>query len=171
MKRLLALLIVLSSLFSCSSYSVPFVELYSCEDCYHVNEAILVFPSGKKYCFVANDIVRQIIYPKYRIDYPNYELFLKELFRGKLCVEAGTISRIERYDLAPPFIVNRIIKKYLLWDESYLEFRFKQRLKKEKEMGIVKMMFDNGYYVLWDDFSAEYLFLQPQIGDENPTNN
>ena len=52
------------------------------------------------------------------------------------------------------------LKKYLLWDESYLEFRFKQRLKTEKEMGIVKMMFDNGYYVLWDDYSAEYLFLR-----------
>ena len=162
MKGLLALLIVLSSLLSCSSYSASLVDLYSCEECDYVNEAILVFPSGKKYCFVANDIVRQIIYPEYRIDYPNYELFLKELLRGKLCIETGTISRIERYDLAPPFIVDRIIKKYLLWDESYLEFMFKQRLKKEKEMGIVKMMFDNGYYVLWDDYGAEYLFLQPE---------
>lgn len=162
MKGLLALLIVLSLSLSCSSYSASFVDLYSCKDCDYVNEAILVFPSGKMYCFVANDIVRQIIYPKYRIDYQNYELFLKELFRGKLCVEAGTISSIERYDLAPPFIVDRIIKKYLLWDESYLEFRFKQRLRIEKELGIVKMMFDNGYYVLWDDYSAEYLFLQPE---------
>lgn len=158
MKRFLEIIIVLTSLFSCSSASI--VDLYSCEKCDYGDEAILVFPYGKMYCFVANDIVRQIIYPKFQIDYPNYESFLKELLRGKLCVETGTISRIERYDLAPPFIVDRVIKKYLLWDESYLEFRFKQRLKTEKEMGIVKMMFDNGYYVLWDDYSAEYLFLR-----------
>ena len=149
---------------SCSTYSEQFVQNYITDDWEDVrNESILVFPQKNGYCFEQNSIIRQIEYSDYSKLYHDYSSFLLNLLNGNVDLGYENPEKIYRFDRLPnltkPFFMNKYLKK--IGDSNeYSIYGFKQTITKEKELGIVKMMFDSGYYVLRSDYSAEYLFLQ-----------
>lgn len=151
------------SLFSsCSRYSEKFVEKYLNYEDYKGGTAIIVYPKDDGFCFVHNDEIRQILYPKYGPNYPDYQSFLKDLLNGKVDVKFDGQTRITRFDKLSRAKKQALIDEYLNYDESVQVYEFKKRLNKVDELGIVKMMFDMGYYVYWNDHAAEYLFVYPK---------
>ena len=151
------------SLFSsCSRYSEKFVEKYLNYEDYKGGTAIIVYPKDDGFCFVHNDEIRQILYPKYGPNYPDYQSFLKDLLNGKVDVKFDGQTRITRFDKLSRAKKQALIDEYLNYDESVQVYEFKKRLNKVDELGIVKMMFDMGYYVYWNDYAAEFGFILPE---------
>lgn len=164
MKRILFLILLAGmSLFSsCSRYSEQFVEKYLNYEDYKGGTAIIVYPKDDGFCFVHNDEIRQILYPKYGPNYPDYQSFLKDLLNGKVDVKLDA-SRITRFDKVSRAKRQALIDEYLspfLTADSLKVYEFKKRCNEEDELGIVKMMFDLGYYVHWNDHAAEYAFVE-----------
>ena len=151
------------SLFSsCSRYSEKFVEKYLNYEDYKGGTAIIAYPKDDGFCFVHNDEIRQILYPKYGPNYPDYQSFLKDLLNGKVDVKLDA-SRITRFDKVSRAKRQALIDEYLspfLTADSLKVYEFKKRCNEEDELGIVKMMFDLGYYVHWNDHAAEYAFVE-----------
>ena len=151
------------SLFSsCSRYSEKFVEKYLNYEDYKGGTAIIVYPKDDGFCFVPNDEIRQIFYPKFDTDYPDYQSFLLDLLNGKVDVKFDGQTRITRFDKLSRAKKQALIDEYLNYDESVQVYEFKKRLNKVDELGIVKMMFDMGYYVYWNDHAAEFGFILPE---------
>ena len=164
MNRILFLILLAGmSLFSsCSRYSEKFVEKYLNYEDYKGGTAIIVYPKDDGFCFVHNDEIRQILYPKYAPNYPDYQSFLKDLLNGKVDVKLDA-SRITRFDKVSRAKRQALIDEYLspfLTADSLKVYEFKKRCNEEDELGIVKMMFDLGYYVHWNDHAAEYAFVE-----------
>ena len=163
MKRILFLILLAGmSLFSsCSRYSEKFVEKYLNYENYKGGTAIIVYPKDDGFCFVHNDEIRQILYPKYGPNYPDYQSFLKDLLNGKVDVKLDA-SRITRFDKVSNNKKQALIEEYLNFDDSIKKYEFKKRSNLADELGIVKMMFDMGYYVYWNDHAAEFGFILPE---------
>ena len=165
MKRILFLILLAGmSLFSsCSRYSEKFVEKYLNYEDYKGGTAIIVYPKDDGFCFVHNDEIRQIFYPKYGTNYPDYQSFLLALLNGKVDVKYDAQKRITRFDKVSRAKRQALIDEYLspfLTADSLKVYEFKKRCNEEDELGIVKMMFDLGYYVHWNDHAAEYAFVE-----------
>ena len=163
MKRVLFLILLAGmSLFSsCSRYSEKFVEKYLNYEDYKGGTAIIVYPKDDGFCFFENDVIRQIFYPQYGTNYPDYQSFLRDLLNGKVDVKRDAQTKITRFDKASSKKKQALIDEYLNYDESVKVYEFKKRLNKADELGIVKMMFDMGYYVYWNDHAAEFGFILP----------
>ena len=147
---------------SCSRYSDEFIEKYLHYGWDEGGTAIIVYHKDDGFCFVHNDEIRQIFYPKYGTDYPDYQSFLLDLLNEKVDVNYDAQTKITRFDKASRKKKQALIDEYLNYDESVKVYEFKKRLSKADELGIVKMMFDMGYYVYWNDHAAEYLFVYPK---------
>lgn len=147
---------------SCSRYSDEFIEKYLHYGWDEGVSAIIVYPKDDGFCFFENDVIRQIFYPQYGTNYPNYQSFLRDLLNGKVDVKRDAQTKITRFDKASRKRKQALIDEYLNYDESVKVYEFKKRLNKADELGIVKMMFDMGYYVHWNDYAAEYLFVYPK---------
>ena len=165
MKRILFLILLAGmSLFSsCSRYSEKFVEKYLNYEDYKGGTAIIVYPKDDGFCFVHNDEIRQILYPKYGPNYPDYQSFLKDLLNGKVDVKFDGQTRITRFDKLSRAKKQALIDEYLspfLTEGGLKVYEFKKRSALEDELGIVKLMFDLGYYVHWNDHAAEYAFVE-----------
>ena len=164
MKKILFLILLAGmSLFSsCSRYSEKFVEKYLNYEDYKGGTAIIVYPKDDGFCFFENDVIRQIFYPQYGTNYPDYQSFLRDLLNGKVDVKRDAQTKITRFDKASRKKKQALIDEYLNYDESVKVYEFKKRINKADELGIVKMMFDMGYYVYWNDHAAEFGFILPE---------
>ena len=158
MNRITPLLIVLSLLLSCSPYSEQFANRYSKRIDSITNDAIIVFPQGNKYCFLENDIIRQIYYPAFCAEYMDYGQFLLDLLRGRIDIPYDGGEEIVRFDKTPSFARIFLRRRFLEYDSLGHHYVFKKGIQEEEVYGIVKMMFDSGYFVFFSDFDAVYLF-------------
>ncbi len=163
MNRSVSLLIVFDILLSCSPYSEQFAERYSQDIDSIKNDAIIVYPQGGEFCFVENDIIRQFFYPGFRAEYKDYGLFLLDLLRGRICIPYDGEKEIARFDKAPSCTRRFLRKKYLVYDSSRHFYIFKNGIQEKEMYGIIKMMFDSGYYVFFSDFDAEYTFCEESV--------
>ena len=148
---------------SCSHYTAEFTEKYLDYKSDLGGTAIIVYPKDDGFCFVHNDEIRQIFYPKFGTDYPDYQSFLLNLLNGKVDVKFDGQTRITRFDKASSAKKTALIEEYLsqsLTEGGLKVYEFKKRSNLEDELGIVKMMFDLGYYVHWNDHAAEYAFVE-----------
>lgn len=146
---------------SCSHYTAKFTEKYLDYKSDLGGTAIIVYPKDDGFCFVQNNEIRQILYPKYGPNYPDYQSFLKDLLNGKVDVKLDA-SRITRFDKVSNNKKQALIEEYLNFDDSIKKYEFKKRSNLADELGIVKMMFDMGYYVYWNDHAAEFGFILPE---------
>ena len=164
MKRILFLILLAGmSLFSsCSRYSEKFVEKYLNYEDYKGGTAIIVYPKDDGFCFFENDVIRQIFYPQYGTNYPDYQSFLRDLLNGKVDVKRDAQTKITRFDKVSRKKKQALIEEYLNFDDSIKKYEFKKRSNLADELGIVKMMFDMGYYVYWNDHAAEFGFILPE---------
>ena len=80
---------------------------------------------------------------------------------GKVDVKLDA-SRITRFDKVSNNKKQALIEEYLNFDDSIKKYEFKKRSNLADELGIVKMMFDMGYYVYWNDHAAEFGFILPE---------
>lgn len=158
MNKSVSLLIVFFILLSCSPYSKHFAERYSQDIDSIINDAIIVYPKGGDFCFVENDIIRQFFYPDFRDEYEDYGLFLLNLLRGRIEIPYDGEKEIVRFDKTPSCARRFLRNRYLEYDSSGHFFIFKKGIQEKEMYGIIKMMFDSGYYVFISDFDAEYLF-------------
>lgn len=71
---------------SCAHYTAKFTEKYLDYKSDLGGTAIIVYPKDDGFCFVPNDEIRQIFYPKYGTNYPDYQSFLLALLNGKVDV-------------------------------------------------------------------------------------
>ena len=163
MKKILFLILLAGmSLFSsCSRYSEKFVEKYLNYEDYKGGTAIIVYPKDDGFCFFENDVIRQIFYPQYGTNYPDYQSFLRDLLNGKVDVKRDAQTKITRFDKVSRKKKQALIEEYLNFDDSIKKYEFKKRSNLADELGIVKMMFDMGYYVYWNDHAAEFGFILP----------
>ena len=148
---------------SCSHYTAKFTEKYLDYKSDLGGTAIIVYSKDDGFCFVHNDEIRQIFYPKFGTDYPDYQSFLLNLLNGKEDVKFDGQTRITRFDKASSAKKTALIEEYLspsLTEGGLKVYEFKKRSNLEDELGIVKMMFDLGYYVHWNDHAAEYAFVE-----------
>ena len=148
---------------SCSHYTAKFTEKYLDYKSDLGGTAIIVYPKDDGFCFVHNDEIRQIFYPKFGTDYPDYQSFLLNLLNGKVDVKFDGQTRITRFDKASSAKKTALIEEYLsqsLTEGGLKVYEFKKRSNLEDELGLVKMMFDLGYYVHWNDHAAEYAFVE-----------
>ena len=158
MNKSVSLLIVFVILLSCSPYSEQFIERYSQDIDSIKNDAIIVYPKGGGFCFVENDIIRQIFYPDFCAAYNDYGLFLHDLLRGKIDIPYDGEKEIVRFDKTPACAKRFLRNRYLEYDSSEHFYVFKKDIQEKEMYGIIKMMFDSDYYVFFSDFDAEYLF-------------
>jgi hypothetical protein len=147
---------------SCSHYSDEFIEKYLHYGWDEGGSAIIVYPQDEGFCFFENDVIRQILYPQYGANYLDYQSFLRDLLNGKVGVKRDAQTKITRFDKVSRKKKQALINEYLSYDESVKVYEFKKRLNKADELGIVKMMFDMGYYVHWNDYAAEFVFVYPK---------
>ena len=147
---------------SCSHYSDEFIEKYLHYGWDEGGSAIIVYPQDEGFCFFENDVIRQILYPQYGANYLDYQSFLRDLLNGKVEVKRDAQTKITRFDKVSRKKKQALINGYLSYDESVKVYEFKKRLNKADELGIVKMMFDMGYYVHWNDYAAEFFFVYPK---------
>lgn len=148
---------------SCAHYTAKFTEKYLDYKSDLGGTAIIVYPKDDGFCFVPNDEIRQIFYPKYGTNYPDYQSFLLALLNGKVDVKYDAQKRITRFDKVSRAKRQALIDEYLSpfqTADSLKVYEFKKRCNEEDELGIVKMMFDLGYYVHWNDHAAEYAFVE-----------
>ena len=143
---------------SCSPYSEQFAERYSKRINSITNDAIIVFPQGNKYCFLENDIIRQIYYPAFCAEYMDYGQFLLDLLRGRIDIPYDGGEEIVRFDKTPSFARRILRRKFLEYDSLRHHYVLKKGIREKEMYGIVKMMFDSGYFVFFSDFDAVYLF-------------
>ena len=83
---------------SCAHYTAKFTEKYLDYKSDLGGTAIIVYPKDDGFCFVPNDEIRQIFYPKYGTNYPDYQSFLLALLNGKVDVKFDGQTRITRFD-------------------------------------------------------------------------
>ena len=148
---------------SCSHYTAKFTEKYLDYKSDLGGTAIIVYPKDDGFCFVHNDEIRQILYPKYGTNYLDYQSFLLDLLNGKVDVKLDGQTRITLFDKLSRAKKQALIDEYLspfLTEEGLKVYEFKKRSDLEDELGIVKLMFDLGYYVHWNDHAAEYAFVE-----------
>ena len=148
---------------SCSHYTAKFTEKYLDYKSDLGGTAIIVNPKDDGFCFVHNDEIRQILYPKYGTNYPDYQSFLLDLLNGKVDVKFDGQTRITRFDKVSSAKKKALIDEYLspfLTEGGLKVYEFKKRSALEDKLGIVKLMFDLGYYVHWNDHAAEYAFVE-----------
>ena len=78
-------------------------------------------------------------------------------------VKFGGQTRITRFDKVSSAKKKALIDEYLspfLTEGGLKVYEFKKRSALEDKLGIVKLMFDLGYYVHWNDHAAEYAFVE-----------
>jgi len=124
---------------------------------------ILVIPvieKGIKYGFFIgfNNQIYQTIYLK---KYPNreidYKCFLVKLLEGDIYLnDFLTDYNIEIVDYDSAIINDFAFNAYLIKRDEY--YYFKENLPLKKQYNIIKILFDNSYQVIFNDYSGEYYF-------------
>lgn len=160
---LLFFLVLISSNLLASSlihpkYDLSFVERYSMEG----RCVILVCPCNDGYCLIDNEIMKQLVYTQYP-EYENYTTFLSDVLNKRIMLTRKG-SSIIRYDNCPPVLKPMIIHLYLKKSETHPDVLiFRNNLAEHTRVGMMKMMFDMGYYLIEDDYSGEVYFARNAI--------
>lgn len=150
MPLLSLLIIILQQLLPVSS---AVLDQYADND---KSEAFLVISDTEGCYYALNGSMKQIIFLDYAKRYDNnYSLFLSDLLEGNIVLKGfphlKIIMRLKRMPLS------KLIKRYLQEDQSGL-LTFKCRMTRKRMITIMKIMFDNGYFVLHDDYRGEFFF-------------
>ena len=145
----------------CSApYSSEFVARYG-ERAGNNDHVYLVIPRENDYVFVENIMFRTFEYPVHSQQFDSYQNFLYYVLNDKSIVlyKQWKPQGIRDYSQLDKNRQDRLIKKYLYCDEEN-RFRFKRRLPHRKIYGLIKLMFDRGYYVGRMDYQAYWFFYE-----------
>ena len=149
-----------------STYSEDFVARYS--DNYANNDNTFLVIQRDKGCIIVENIMfRQFEYPLHVDRYNSYHSFLMDVLNDTSVVlhYKWEEIRIKPYLCRTQRQRERIMAKYLFRDSNN-RIMFNKNLSKKKEYGIIKLMFDYGYFIGRTDYSALWLFydsLAPSI--------
>ena len=145
----------------CSApYSSEFVARYG-EMAGNNDHVYLVIPRENDYVFVENIMFRTFEYPVHSQQFESYQNFLYYVLNDKSFVlyKQWKPQGIHDYTQLDKNRQDRLIKKHLYCDEEK-RFRFKRRLPHRKIYGLIKLMFDRGYYVGRMDYQAYWFFYE-----------
>lgn len=119
-------------------------------------EAVLVINDSKGCYWIVNGIMKQVIFQDYSESYDNdYSLFLIDLFNGR--IEIDCLPHVDVVKRIIKMPVNRITKRYLITNPDGT-LSFKKKYSTRIIISVIKNMFDNGYYVMQDDYQADFYF-------------
>ena len=122
----------------------------------NTSEAIIVINDTEGCYCVSNGVLRQIVFQDYAYKYDNnYSAFLSDLLRGNIVLTGYPHFTIRKRLKKMP--LSEIIEHYLQKEQTGI-LTFKRKIIKQKMITIMKTMFDNGYYVLYDDYRGEFCF-------------
>lgn len=165
------------------TYSDGFVARYSENGAYNNGNAYLVIQRNKGCIIVENTMFRQFEYPLHSDYYNTYHSFLCEVLNNPsipLFYNWEEISISPCFKRAPKRI-ERFMNKYMFRDSND-RIRFKKKLSNRREYGLMKALFDYGYFIGRTDYSAFWFFYEslspsvkpvppPPIEHINPDNN
>ena len=136
--------------------------------------------SQKDFVLLDNEVVRsRLFFDNHYQEYSSYRAFLEDLLNHPGAIDLFRdlkISHTEQHDCTLQIEamrnISRFKKKYLkcvLNKGNTYEVR-KRFLKKEKQ--ILKICFDIGYYLYWDDYAAQWIItscprLKPPLSNES----
>ena len=131
-----------------------------------------------KYEIVAENFIGREVYEKYyKTKYSDYVEFLNQLYKKNLYINSDFLyksylhSKIETSDSIhnefSKYGLKYIIEKYCVKKQSieYWKTRFasKPALSLSTQRSLIKIMYNNNYYIVFDDYSGEYIFLKDKI--------
>ena len=85
----------------------------------------------------------------------NYSAFLSDLLSGDIVLAEYPHFKIRKRLKKMP--LSEIINHYLQKAQTGI-LTFKRKITKQRMITIMKIMFDNGYYVLYDDYRGDFCF-------------
>ena len=137
-----------------------------------------VIDEENKYEIVAENFIGREVYEKYyKTKYSNYVEFLIQLYKKNIYINSDFLyksylhSKIETLDSIhnefSKYGLKFIIEKYCVKKQSieYWKTRFaaKPALSLSTQRSLIKIMYDNNYYIVFNDYSGEYIFLKDKI--------
>lgn len=136
-----------------NKYNNDFISPYLVDNL----DAVIIYPCSRGYAYTENIVLRQVVFTNHP-QYNSYHDFLSDLLNEKIFIyRSGTkIKHFDRY----PYIAKKLIVKYYLKqsEENKQDFVFKRVLDENKKLGIMKLMFDSGYFITVDDYSGTVYF-------------
>ena len=141
-----------------ASYSSEFVARYG-ESTDNNDYVYLVIPRENGFVFVENSMFRLFEYSVHSQQFESYQDFLYQVLNDKSYVlyEQWKPQRIRDYSQLDKKRQDKLLNNYLYCDEEN-RYRFKRRLPDRKLYGIIKLMFDRGYFVGKMDYQAYWFF-------------
>lgn len=122
----------------------------------NTSDAILVINDNAGCYCVSNGVLRQIVFQDYANKYDNnYSAFLSDLLSGDIVLAGYPHFKIRKRLKKMP--LSEIINHYLQKEQTGI-LTFKRKITKQRMITIMKTMFDNGYYVLYDDYRGDFCF-------------
>lgn len=120
------------------------------------SEAVLVIDDSMGCYWVINGVLKQVVFKEYSERYDNdYTAFLSDLFDQR--IEISSFKHIKTNSTIQRMTIDQVVKHYLLINQDGT-LSFKKNYSVSKKISILKQMFDNGYYVLYDDYRASFYF-------------
>ena len=159
---------LLVSILCTQFYSYSFVGKYASDTEGDNSEVYLVIPKGaESFIFVKNEIFRQLEFREQNDKYDLYSDFLFNVMNNPdfTLLENWHSIRVTSFYKMPIRKQNRILKNSLYIDDNN-HIRFKKNYSTRKKFGIIKLMFDRGYFVGKMDYQAYWFFydtLAPKI--------
>lgn len=120
------------------------------------SEAFIVINDSAGCYYVLNGVLKQIVFQDYGNKYENnYSAFLSDLLKGSI-----ELTEFQHYKLRKRILklsTSSVINQYLQTGPKE-SLSFKRKKTKQTMITIMKLMFDSGYYVLFDDYRGEFYF-------------
>ena len=131
-----------------------------------------------KYEIVAENFVGREVYEKYyKTKYSDYVEFLIQLYKKNLYINSDylykpyLLSKIDTSDVVhnefSKYGLKYIKGKYLVRKQpiEYWKTRYtaKPALSLSTQRSLINIMYDNNYYIVFNDYSGEYIFLRDKI--------
>lgn len=135
--------------------------------------------SQKDFVLLNNEVVRsRLYYDNHYHDYSSYREFLEDLMNHPGTIDLFRDLKLSRTEHHNCVLQTKARRNFSSFKKKYLECVFldsdtyqikKKYLKKEKQ--ILKVCFDFGYYLYWDDVAAQWIItsrprLKPPLNDE-----
>ena len=151
--KILFIIVTLCHFFLPNKYNDDFISPYLVDNL----DAVIIYPCSRGYAYTENIVLRQVVFTNHP-QYTSYHDFLSDLLNEKIVIYRSGIKmkHFDRY----PYIAKQLIVKYYLKrsEENKQDFVFRRVLDDKKKLGVMKVMFDSGYFISVDDYSGTVYF-------------
>ena len=164
--------------FSEYNYKISANELLVSNESEYFKIVLPILDNNDKYKIIADNSVGREVYEKYyKSKYSNYTLFLIDLqnksryINSHFLNESDLFDRIDTTDIVHDeysqygieFIMNKYLEKIQPQEKWKTRYVIKHALPFSLKKSLIKFMYNNKFYIFFDDYSGSYFIIKDKI--------